>query len=121
MIGSIDELDLEEKVAFVQSCPRKVFALDNNDSVQVDRLDDCHYCDECVAKARELGKRNLVTVKQDQHVFHFTVEGVTKNGPRWPADIVRAALRILDYKMQKFLQDAYGDEILETLPLEHMA
>jgi DNA-directed RNA polymerase II subunit RPB3 len=109
----IDNLDLEDKVAFVGSCPRKVFELDNADKVQVQRLNDCHYCDECVSKAAEFGKKELVTVKMDQELFHFRVEAVTKDGPRRPVDVVRAALRVLDYKMQHFLQDAYGDAIVE--------
>jgi len=113
-----DSLDLEQKVGFVQSCPKKVFGLDSHDKIQVERLNDCHYCDECVAKAREYGKRELVTVKMTQDLFHFTVEAVTKDGPRRPSDIVRAALRVLDYKMQLFLQDSYGDEHLEKLPNE---
>lgn len=117
----VDSLDLEDKLAFVESCPRRVFSLDNSDKVQVERLRDCIYCDECVAKARELGKRNLVTIKMQQDMFHFRVECVTKDGPRKPIDIVRAALRLLDYKLQKFLQDAYGDELNDLLPLESMA
>lgn len=117
----IDSLDLEEKVNFVESCPRKVFGLDTSDKVQVERLNDCHFCDECVAKARELGKRTMVTVKMQQDMFHFRVEAVTTDGPRKPADVVRAAIRVFDYKMQKFLEDAYNDEIKEKLPLEYMA
>lgn len=116
----VDGLDLEEKVAFIESCPRKVFGLDNNDKVQVENLRACHYCDECVAKARELGKRNLVTVKMQQDMFHFRVEAVTKDGPRKPADVVRAAIRVLDYKLQDFLKDAYHVQMEETLPFEPM-
>merc|ERR1712046_124213 len=69
----VDSLDLEDKVAFIESCPRKVFGLDDQDKVQVERLRDCIYCDECVAKARELGKRGLVTIKMQQDMFHFRV------------------------------------------------
>lgn len=117
----LNALDLDSKVGFVQSCPRKVFDLDNTDKISVGRLMDCHYCDECKAKARELGKREMVEIKMDQHMWHFTVEAVTKDGPRKPADCVRAALRLLDYKLQLFLKDAYGDNISETLPLEPYA
>jgi DNA-directed RNA polymerase II subunit RPB3 len=117
----VDSLDLDQKVAFVQSCPRKVFNLDNDDNVQIENLMKCHYCDECKAKAREMGKRGMVEVKMEQNTFHFTVEAVTPHGPRKPVDCVRAALRILDYKLQLFLQDAYGDSITEKLPLEPYA
>jgi DNA-directed RNA polymerase II subunit RPB3 len=117
----VDSLSLEERIAFVQSCPRKMFGLDSEDKVQLERPEDCAFEDECVAKARELGKPGMVTVKMDTNIFHFTIEGVTKHGPRKPADVVRAALRVWDYKMQLFLQDAYGDPVGETLPLERMA
>jgi DNA-directed RNA polymerase II subunit RPB3 len=113
---AIDSLDLEEKVAFVECCPRKVFGIDSNDRVRVERLRDCHYCDECVAKARELGKRNMVTVKMQQDMFHFKVESVTKDGPRKPAEVVRASLRIFDYKLQLFLKDAYNEKMDTFLP-----
>jgi len=117
----IDKLDLEQRVAFVQSCPRKVFGLDNNDKVQIERLMDCHFCDECKAKAREQGNREMVEVKMQQDKWHYTVEAVTKDGPRKPADCVRAALRILDYKLQLFMKDSYGDTISDTLPVEPYA
>lgn len=117
----VDGLSLDEKVDFVQSCPRNVFDLDNDDKVQVARLRDCHYCDECIAKAREFGKRELVTVKMQQDMFHFRVEAVCPEGPRKPADVVRSAMRVLDYKMQLFLQDAYGENIQEVLPIDPLA
>jgi len=124
----IDSLDLEDRVAFVECCPRKVFGLDNADKIQIERLNDCMYCDECVTKAREFGEKyqspklkEMVTVKMNQDLFHFTIEGVTKDGPRKPSDIVRAAIRVLDYKMQLFLKDTYDEAIADTLPLEYMA
>jgi len=117
----IDSLDMEDKVAFVDSCPRKVFHLDTRDNVQIGKLRDCHYCDECVTKARELGNRGLVKVGIQQDKFHFRVDCVTSDGPRKPLDVIRAALRVLDYKLQHFLHDAYGMEIAETLPFEPMA
>lgn len=120
----IDSYDLEDKVAFVESCPRKVFNLDASDKVQIGKKRDCHYCDECVSKAKELGKKGTVTIKMQQDMFHFTVESVTKDGPRRPADVVRASMRVLDYKMQMFMKDAYGDKIdynTDVLPVELMA
>jgi len=112
----VDSLTIDEKIDFVQACPRKVFGLDIEDKVQVERLRDCIFCDECTAYARIVGKKEMVTVKMDANMFHFTVEGVTADGPRNVIDVVRAGLRILDYKMSQFLQDAYGDPITEYLP-----
>merc|ERR1711879_691084 len=111
----LDTLTLDERIDFVQACPRKVFNLDIEDNVQIERLNDCIFCDECVSKSRIIGKKEMVTIKMDPNMFHFTVENVTKDGPRSCIDVVRAALRILDYKMSQFLHDAYGDHINEWL------
>mmetsp|Transcript_31114 Transcript_31114/g.88869 ORF Transcript_31114/g.88869 Transcript_31114/m.88869 type:complete len:357 (+) Transcript_31114:179-1249(+) len=113
-----ESLSLDDKIDFIQSCPRKVFDLDAEDKVYVKGLMDCIFCDECVAKAKVYGKREMVKIKMDPNKFYFTVEAVTPGGPRSAIDVVRAALRIWDYKMSLFLQDAYGDEIKEWLPLQ---
>ena len=110
-------LTLDEKIDFVQACPRKVFERDIEDTIQVARHGDCIFCDECTAKAREIGKRELCSAQMDPKMFHFTVEAVTADGPRSAVDVVRAAFRILDYKLSKFMEDAYGDEIDHHLPL----
>jgi len=117
----VDSLTLEQKVEFVQADPRNTFGLDENDKVQIERPRDHFFDDECVSKCREMGKRGMLTVEMQQDMFHFKVEAVTKDGPREPSAVVRAALRILDYKMQKFLQDAYGSEIDGELPLKPFA
>lgn len=110
-------LNLDQKIELIQSCPRKVFDLDIEDKVYVKSLMDCIFCDECVAKGKVFGKRNMVKVKMDPSRFYFTVEAVTPGGPRSAIDVVRAGLRVLDYKFSVFLRDAYGDEITEWLPL----
>lgn len=114
----VDSLSLDQKVSFIQSCPRRVFGFDDKDKVEVHRLMDCNYCDECKAWSRENGMKDMVTVKMDTNMFHFTVEAVTGDGPRRPVDVVRAAIRILDYKMQLFLKDGWNEEITEWLPRE---
>lgn len=114
----LDALTLDEKVEFVKCCPRNVYELDIEDRVVIGdgRLRHCHFCDECVTKAKEFGKKEMVTVTQDFNMFHFTVEGVTPDGPRDVREVVRAALRIFDYKLSLFLKDTWGDEIKEWLP-----
>jgi len=112
----VDSLSVEQKVSFIQSCPRKVFGFDEEDKVQVQKLQECNYCDECKAWSRENGKTDMVTVKMDTNMFHFTVEAITADGPRRPVDVVRAAMRILDYKMQLFLKDGWNEEITDWLP-----
>eukprot|EP00439_Symbiodinium_sp_Y106_P035526 s6219_g4.t1 len=94
------KLALDEKIDFVQSCPRKVFEMvDIEDTIEVARHQDCIFCDECTTKARLLNKKDLCTATMDTSKFHFTVEAVTSDGPRTAVDVVRAALRILDYKL----------------------
>lgn len=112
----MDSLTLDEKIDFVQCCPRKVFELDIEDKVQVARLNDCIWCDECSAKVREFGHKDKVKATMHHDIFHFTVEGVTPDGPRSVIDVVRASIRVLDYKLSLLLKDTWGDEITDWLP-----
>lgn len=112
----VDSLTLDEKVDLVASCPRRTLGLDATDKVQVVNAKNCTFDDEAVNKCKELGKPGMVTVKMDCNTFHFTVESVSPDGPRSVIDVVRASMRVLDYKMSLFLQDAYGDPITEWLP-----
>jgi len=114
----VDSLSLDQKVELVNCCPRKVFELDIEDKVQVERLMDCIFCDECVTKGREFKKKDMCTVKQDLNMFHFTMEGITVDGPRDMVEVLRASIRILDYKLSLFLKDSFGDEIDDFLPVE---
>lgn len=121
----VNSLDLEEKLAFVECCPRKVYALEQpGDKIIIDKLNDCIYCDECVAMAQVFGKRDMVTIQHNQNMFHFIIESVTPEpgaGPRSVIDVMRAAFRVLDYKLSLFVQDSWGDEIKEWLPRESTA
>lgn len=113
MLGS---LTLDEKIDFVTCCPKAVYVVDG-DKVVVDKLDECMYCDECVSKARyELGKKDMVKIKHNQNLWMFNVEAVTPDGPRSAIDVVRAGLRVLDWKLSLFLKDTWGDEITSWLP-----
>merc|ERR1712137_616497 len=78
----VDSLSLDDKLDFVQSCPRTVFSLDMEDAVQITDLQKCIFCDECVAKSKVYGKKDMIIVKMDPNVFHFIVEAVTPDGPR---------------------------------------
>eukprot|EP00747_Dinoflagellata_sp_TGD_P186239 gnl/TRDRNA2_/TRDRNA2_43167_c0_seq1.p1 gnl/TRDRNA2_/TRDRNA2_43167_c0~~gnl/TRDRNA2_/TRDRNA2_43167_c0_seq1.p1 ORF type:complete len:353 (+),score=71.53 gnl/TRDRNA2_/TRDRNA2_43167_c0_seq1:122-1180(+) len=114
----IDSLSFDQKAEFVDACPRRVFDFDDNDQVQVTKENDCIFCDECIAKAKEYSKPKMVTAKPNTNVYHFIVECVTPDGPRSCIDVVRAAIRIFDYKLNDFMKDAYGDPIEDTLPYE---
>lgn len=113
-----DSLNTDEKMQFVEACPRKCFGINDENKVQIERAIDCVFCDECTTMAKVFGKKDMCSVKMDTNIFHFTVEAVTPDGPRSVIDVVRAAMRIFDYKMSLFLQDAYGDRITEWLPRE---
>jgi DNA-directed RNA polymerase II subunit RPB3 len=114
----LDALTLDEKIDLIQSCPRKTLCLDVEDKVQIRDRMACIFEDEVETKCKEMGKKGMVTMKMDTNVFHFTVEAVSEDGPRSAIDVVRASIRILDYKMSEFLRDAYGDPITKWLPKE---
>lgn len=111
-----DTLTMDEKLDFVESCPRKVFGLNDDCQVRLQNLNECIFCDECVTKGKVLGRKDLVTVQMDTNCFHFTVEAVTGNGPRSAIDVVRAAIRVLDYKLALYQKDAFGTECADMLP-----
>merc|ERR1712187_326153 len=113
----VNALPMDDKIDFVQACPRRVFEFED-DKVVIDKLQECIFCDECVAKSKELKQKDMVVIKQDQDTFHFIVESVTPDGPKSVSDVVRAALRVLDYKLQLLLKDTYGDEVGEVLPYD---
>lgn len=117
----VDSLTLDDKIDLIQCCPRKVFSTDIEDKIQVTDLQKCIFCDECVMFSAAKGKKNMVTIHMDPNMFHFIVEAVTAEGPRSVIDVVRASMRILDYKMQQFLKDAYSDTIDEWLPRKSTA
>lgn len=108
----VDALELDEKLEFVECCPRRVFGLDGQNKVQVEKLRACHFCDECDAKMKEWNKPGLVSVKLKQDEFHFTIESI---GTRTAIDIVRASMRIFEYKLQEFERDTFDTEITEWL------
>jgi len=120
----MDTMTHDEKIEIIESCPRKVFALEDvgekktGAKIVIDKLQDCIYCDECSYKAKAMGKdkEDLVKVVHDQNIFHFIVESVSPDGPRDVISVVRASLRVLDYKMSLFMQDTYGEEIKDVLP-----
>merc|ERR1711862_1001707 len=116
----LEIMSLDQKLDLVMSCPRKVMEL-VDDKVVVARLDDCIYCDECEEVGKRIGHRSLAKATQNTNMFHFTVESVTPHGPRSAIQVVRAAFRVFDWKLQMFLKDTWGDEIKEWLPSESTA
>lgn len=56
----------------------------------------CIFCDECKKKAIQLDVPDLVSVRQKQDRFLFTVE---TTGALRPEDVVRSAIRVLQEKL----------------------
>eukprot|EP01094_Clydonella_sp_ATCC50884_P024482 TRINITY_DN6141_c0_g1_i4.p1 TRINITY_DN6141_c0_g1~~TRINITY_DN6141_c0_g1_i4.p1 ORF type:complete len:222 (-),score=52.43 TRINITY_DN6141_c0_g1_i4:339-1004(-) len=97
----MEELSVQQKNEWVESCPRGVYKMNALNQVNVDDKLKCIYCNECVIKGDALGKPGLVSVKeyQDRHIF--TVE---TNGQLKPEEVVLSALEVLMSKL-KVIQD----------------
>ena len=93
---------IEHRREIVSSCPRKVFELDEADHIVVARPDECTLTEECIAKAKELGRKGLIAVDQRMDRVHFEVEST---GARPPQDIVVTAAAILGKKFQTLADD----------------
>uniref|UniRef100_A0A6A7GA99 DNA-directed RNA polymerase II subunit RPB3 n=1 Tax=Hirondellea gigas TaxID=1518452 RepID=A0A6A7GA99_9CRUS len=92
-----DQLSDDQRKEFVACCPTKVFTLDDhNKQVSCTQPRNCMYCDECVRKAEEFGRPDLVTVRQKPDRFIFTVE---TTGSLRPEQVVVMALKVLCGKL----------------------
>eukprot|EP00475_Leptophrys_vorax_P026993 TRINITY_DN3842_c0_g1_i1.p1 TRINITY_DN3842_c0_g1~~TRINITY_DN3842_c0_g1_i1.p1 ORF type:complete len:348 (-),score=84.15 TRINITY_DN3842_c0_g1_i1:41-943(-) len=95
--AQVDMLNAKEMVAFVNSCPRQVYQyLEQHRTVNIDNPEACIFCDECVRKAEELKRPNMVTIKMKEGRFIFTVE---TTGALTPEQIVLSSIRILQAKL----------------------
>lgn len=92
------QLDEEKRLKFVRSCPTKVFSLQPDGSVGVERRQNCMYCGECEQRAAEfgLGDGQLVRVAPRKDRFIFSVEST---GALRPEIIVTTALQVLMTKL----------------------
>jgi NAD-dependent dihydropyrimidine dehydrogenase PreA subunit len=51
----IESLSIEERKQFVDSCPKGVYALnDRTGAVEIENLNKCMFCDECVRHAEAI-------------------------------------------------------------------
>ena len=112
--SKIDTLmDLRDKIDFVNSCPTKVFNL-NEETIEIVKPDKCMFCDECVRKGEALITKssisilntldNIVRVNQIKDKFVFKVES---SGSLKPESIVMKAFNLLCTKL---------DDIKEAIP-----
>ena len=102
---ALNDLTMEQKKDFVNSCPVKVFGInEKTGKIEVFNNDKCMFCDECVRKVEtfkledpEMALR--VGMRKDR--FFFSVES---NGSLKPEEIVRSALAVLHGKLKE-IQD----------------
>jgi len=96
--SKMDELDVEQKKRFVESCPTKVYTFNEETrKVEVDKMTECTYCNECKKVALEEFKvSDLVTIEQKPDRFIFTVES---SGALSAVEIFSNALSILKRKL----------------------
>ncbi|KAG2446360.1 hypothetical protein HXX76_000947 [Chlamydomonas incerta] len=86
----------DEKQAFVHSDPSKTFKFNPiTRMIEVENEESYMYDEECIIKARELGRPDLVTIRQIQDHFVFRVEGT---GVLEVKSIVRQGIEIVHKK-----------------------
>ncbi|KAJ4462001.1 putative DNA-directed RNA polymerase II subunit rpb3 [Paratrimastix pyriformis] len=94
----LDELSPQDRQNFVGSCPARVFEIQDG-RVVIPDVYRCTYTEECMRWAEQVGKPDLVTVKQlEPPRFRFSVE---TTGSLKPAEIVQSCLITIQEKIRK--------------------
>lgn len=107
----IDSLmDLRDKADFVNSCPAKVFNL-NEETIEIVKPNKCMFCDECVRKGESIMTKssiailntldNIVRINQIKDRFVFKVES---SGSLKPESIIMKAFNLLCAKIDTVKQ-----------------
>lgn len=107
----IDSLmDLRDKYDFVNSCPAKVFNL-NEETIEIVKPNKCMFCDECVRKGESIMTKssiailntldNIVRINQIKDRFVFKVES---SGSLKPESIIMKAFNLLYAKIDTIKQ-----------------
>lgn len=105
------QLTLEEKKEIVSSCPVAVYKINEEDQIEISRLNKCMFCEECVRKGEVLITKsasallnihdNFVRISQLKDRFIFKVES---SGALKPESIVMKAFTILMKKVDDIKQ-----------------
>lgn len=94
-----DLLNDEQKKDFVDSCPSKVYKFsEENSQVEIENLDGCTFCDECVKKSKQLGVPDLIQIRPTYDEFIFSFES---NGCMPPENILLSAIEELKKKINR--------------------
>ena len=105
-----EKLEISQKQDFVSSCPRGVFKMDNeNGSIEVIKLMDCNFCDECKLKIEELGgnPRNVIQIQPKPKNFYFIVEST---GALTPEKIVLEGFKSLKEKLNSICKEIENEQ-----------
>ena len=101
----IEKLDISQRQDFVNSCPKGVFKIDNeNGNIEIKKLMDCTFCEECKLKIEELGgtPRNVIKIQPKPKNFYFIVEST---GALLPEKIVLEAFKSLKEKLNSISKE----------------
>lgn len=93
----IQNVSKEQKIAFVRSCPTKVYELTHTDEVVVADHMKCMFCDECV-KLADTWKLPVPAVKIGTKKFRF-IFSVEVTGSLRPEEVVRFAFNEMKNKL----------------------
>jgi DNA-directed RNA polymerase II subunit RPB3 len=104
----LEKLNDVQKKEFVASCPSKVYRFDESTKrVHADIEDllvyNCTFCQECTRKADTLGAPDIVSIREKEDRFLFSLE---TTGALLPEEIVQFAIQILHAKIAK-VQSAF--------------
>jgi len=92
-----EELTEEQKRAFVNSCPTKVYKYDEETHrIDIEDALRCTFCQECKKMGEYMNKPDLVSIGTKPERFIFTVE---TTGALRPEEVVLSALNVLKLKL----------------------
>lgn len=90
------QLSIDNRKAFVDCCPTKVFGLHpNKQSIEVKNEKACMFCYECLKIQKELNIEDLVRVEDGDYLFEVESTGALR-----PDEIVSFAFDILHKKIE---------------------
>ena len=100
---SLDQYTEEQKTGLVDSCPTKVFSMDENSgAVVIANAPACIFCKECIYTLEDYRKapedKLAVEIKHSPDRFTFAVE---TNGALWAKEVVKAAFQVLEEKLTR--------------------
>ena len=110
----INKLDQKKKEDFVNSCPTKVFKLDEKTNmIEIAQPLKCTYCEECQLKIEDLGgqPKNVIKIEPKKNKFLFKVESV---GSLKPDQIVLEAFNMLKEKLMGIITEIENDPKLNV-------